>query len=681
MNTLLMSFPLLVATMFLGTNSCHGQQTHSPQQAKEASVENAVALSESATGELSTLSKEHPRLLISPSEIARIKKQAKTDSLMAAAISELKRDADGILALPPVPERRDGLQAYKFLEVTSRGALRNISTLALMYLLESDSKYLDRAWAELKKATSHRDWNPQHFLSTAEMTLAVAIGYDWLYDSWTPEQREELRKAIVEKGLVPGDAELCDGSSWVGSHSYWNAVCSGGLLAGALAVADTDPALASRLVRQVRGSLSAALQAYGPNGGYEEGVAYWNYGTSFLAIASAVQLSALGDDAGLSNSEAVARSWMFPLLLTGPTGIHFNFGGSHDYIEEDAHMQWLARRYHNPGLAGLARSELADRLGNAAREKASSEGVSRFRAPTPKRMGAFEILWMANEGTTPDVLPLDYHFLPAAGSVGVAPGATETAVLRGSWTDPDTFWIAIKAGGNSRAHANPDAGSFVLDAVGERWAIQLGCDGYSLPDSFDDMNKAENRPKPDDDFRRSTQSKNTLTINGANQLIDAAAPITGFGTGPLGPAVLLDLSPVYAGQATSLHRGIALPGRDHPDGLCATIRDEWNGVPKGETVRWAMVTDAYVQVDRREALLTKNGKSLLVTIVDGPDSAKLHVLDAPPGTSTENRIEGVRILAIDVMSDGGPQSLQISFTRIGTPQPESLSLNRWIKPQ
>ena len=27
------------------------------------------------------------------------------------------------------------------------------------------------------------DWNPTHFLDVGEMVMALAIGYDWLYDS------------------------------------------------------------------------------------------------------------------------------------------------------------------------------------------------------------------------------------------------------------------------------------------------------------------------------------------------------------------------------------------------------------------------------------------------------------------------------------------------------------------
>jgi hypothetical protein len=34
----------------------------------------------------------------------------------------------------------------------------------------------------------------RHFLDVAEMTMAVAIGYDWLYDDLSPASRAAIKK-------------------------------------------------------------------------------------------------------------------------------------------------------------------------------------------------------------------------------------------------------------------------------------------------------------------------------------------------------------------------------------------------------------------------------------------------------------------------------------------------------
>ena len=46
-------------------------------------------------------------------------------------------------------------------------------------------------------------WSPSHFLDDAEMTTAVAIGYDWCYDYLKPAKREIIEKAILEKAFGP----------------------------------------------------------------------------------------------------------------------------------------------------------------------------------------------------------------------------------------------------------------------------------------------------------------------------------------------------------------------------------------------------------------------------------------------------------------------------------------------
>ncbi len=52
----------------------------------------------------------------------------------------------------------------------------------MAWKMDEDSRFLDRAVAELDAVCAFSDWNPSHFLDLAEMSLAVSIGYDWLYN-------------------------------------------------------------------------------------------------------------------------------------------------------------------------------------------------------------------------------------------------------------------------------------------------------------------------------------------------------------------------------------------------------------------------------------------------------------------------------------------------------------------
>jgi len=94
-------------------------------------------------------------------------------------------------------------------------------------------------------AAAFPDWNPAHFLDVAEMSFAVAIGYDWLYSQLAPENAQSFARPA---GKI---ARLCSAayarpvrpirvSGGLG-HDKLNQVCNAGLLSAALALADESP--------------------------------------------------------------------------------------------------------------------------------------------------------------------------------------------------------------------------------------------------------------------------------------------------------------------------------------------------------------------------------------------------------------------------------------------------------
>lgn len=141
--------------------------------------------------------------------------------------------------------------------------------------MSNDTKWSDRAWLELQTAAGNNSdidfgtapdrWNTAHFLDLAEFTLAFAYGYDWLYDAWTDEQREQLLWSILNLGLSYGLASYEDDDAqasygwWQSTNGNWNCVCNGGLTLGALAILNEDPtgtaqALLSHTVANARGN-------------------------------------------------------------------------------------------------------------------------------------------------------------------------------------------------------------------------------------------------------------------------------------------------------------------------------------------------------------------------------------------------------------------------------------------
>jgi len=60
----------------------------------------------------------------------------------------------------------------------------------------------------------------------------------------------------------------------------------------------------------------------------------------------------------------------------------------------------------------------------------------------------------------------------------------ETATLRSRWNDPQAIFVGLHGGSNAFNHSHLDLGSFVLEALGQRWAVDLGADDYNLPGYF-----------------------------------------------------------------------------------------------------------------------------------------------------------------------------------------------------
>ena len=99
--------------------------------------------------------------------------------------------------------------------------------------MTGEDKYRLRAEQEMVSVCSFGDWNPSHFLDVGEMTMAVAIGYDWLFDKLSPETRRVVRESILQKGFAPSNDKQYN---WfLKAENNWNQVCNTGLVYGALA--------------------------------------------------------------------------------------------------------------------------------------------------------------------------------------------------------------------------------------------------------------------------------------------------------------------------------------------------------------------------------------------------------------------------------------------------------------
>jgi hypothetical protein len=538
------------------------------------------SVSTSSSNILSGLHKTHPRLLLRKGEENGILSSIKKHQEWRGIHQQILAECDKIIELPPVERIKIGRRLLD----KSRECLRRMFQLSYAYRTTKDEKYLRRAEKEMLAVAAFEDWNPSHFLDVAEMTMAIAIGYDWLYDGLSAESRNMIREAIKKKGIEPSFDNK--NNSWLRAHHNWNQVCNAGMTFGALAIAEDEPELASRvIVRAVESIPKAMVTSYQPDGAYPEGFGYWDYGTSFNVLFLSACEKALGTDFGLSQSPGFLKTAAFVENMVGPTGMAHNWGDSGLKSGLTPAIFWFAAKNGDPSVLNGQKKFL----------QASSTSFVR------NRLLPAVLIW----GTQ---INLAVVKAPAK-RIWVGQGESPVALMRSAWNDPNALFVGFKAGSPSVNHAHMDIGSFVLDANGERWAMDFGAQDYNSLEAkgVDLWNRAQNSQRWEV-FRLNNLAHNTLTFDGQLQQVKGYARVDSWSDKDGQMNVISDLSKMYAGQVADAKRGIAL-GADKT----VLVRDEIKTGDKPVTMRWNLLTPASVKVvDGKTIELTQHGKTLFL---------------------------------------------------------------------
>jgi hypothetical protein len=571
----------------------------------------ALALPCAQDQPLQTLRKQHPRLIALDSDIERVRSLIRSDARAKQIYDALVKEAAKIEVAPTVEFKLIGPRLLD----QSRRALERVYTLALLYRIDGNKRYRDRAVKELRAAAGFPNWNTSHFLDTAEMTHAMAIGYDWLYPALTPEERGWMRAAIVEKGLDQAMKVYAKPSGWHKSIHNWNQVCNGGISIGALAIGDAEPEKSTAALREALASIPLAMASYAPDGGWPEGPGYWHYATRYNVYFLAALETALGTDFGLSKLPGFDRAGHFRVYFSSPSGSTFNYADASASVGNAAEMFWLARRFSQPVYSWQEQELIAAK----------------------NRPEALDLLWYRADAASPKKSgwPLDDYYK-----------GVQVAFLRSAWDDPNAIFVGIKGGDNKAGHSHLDLGSFVLDAGGERWAADLGGDNYNLPAYFG--NQRWNY------YRLRTESHNTVLIDGENQDPKAAAPIVEHSFQPDRAFVRIDMSKAYAGKLTRYERSMSLVKRS------TVVVEDVIEAPQPVEALWGMLTAAEVKLDGRKALLTRNGKTLTAEI-RSPREARFDIVStAPP--SPQNQNEGTRKLVVRLPAKTASVRIEVALT-------------------
>jgi hypothetical protein len=616
----------IILVLILGTNRASSDDTAPfPPLVELAEIRRLV----------DSCSTRHPRLLVTSNELAELREAVPNDPFRARLAEVVVARAQQILDEPPATREIIGRRLLR----TSRRCVSRVLSLAMAFHLTAEQRFAERCEVEMLAAARFTDWNPDHFLDVAEMTFALAIGYDWLFDQLDEPARQEIRAAIVAKGA---GLQFEDRDNWwVRVGNNWGQVCHSGMLAGALAVLEDEPDLAARTIHSAIHNIVPAMQQYAPRGGYPEGPQYWSYGSTYNALLIANLKSALGRDFGLSQAPGFNETGGFMALATGPSGQFFNYSDGSAQRSVEPILAWFARRYSRPEwLAG--ERQRWQQLFNSPTEL-NSESL-RFLPLT--------LLWPVEPEAEPTgKLPLNWS----------SGGPVPIAIFRGSWQDGNATYVGVKGGSPAASHGHMDLGSFVLESDGARWAIDLEPEDYHAIESRGmnlwDRGQTADRWKL---LRLNNHGHNTLAIDGQLQNSSGNAPITAFSDNSDWPFSIVDLTEAYRDQAKSARRGVALL----PSGE-VIVRDELSGLKPGARVRWGMITRGEpIGLGSDRVILSHENQTLALAALTEAEAAWQAINISELENDFDSPNPGIRLLSLEATA---PPTGQITITVLATP--------------
>ncbi len=536
----------------------------------------------------------HPRLLLLKGEETAIENSVTADPIWQTVNQFILDECDKMIEMQPV----ERIQIGRRLLDKSREALRRIFYLSYAWRITSEDKYAERAEKEMLAVSDFSDWNPSHFLDVAEMTMALSIGYDWLYRELSPKSRKIIREAIIEKGLKSSlDTNY---TWWLTSSNNWNQVCNAGMTYGALAIYETDPALASSIIERADSSIRLPMEEYLPDGAYPEGYSYWGYGTTFNVMYLAALEKAFGISSDPEMNEGFFKTAGYLENMTGESGRCFNYSDCGVDGSLQPAMFWFANKMEDPSLLW---SEMDYLL---------SQNFSNDRLlPAILIWGSW---WKAEKMAFPEK------------RLWVGQGKNPVALMRSSWYQPGLIFVGFKAGSPSVNHGHMDIGSFIIEAHWKRWAMDFGPQDYNSLETagVDLWNMAQNSQRWEV-FRYNNFVHNTLTVNGKHQDVDGYAFINSWSDEPGMLNAVSDITSLYKEHLRKSVRGIAIV-----DDQYVMVRDEIETLSSSATIRWNMLTSADVKITgMNTAELVKNEQRLILKVIE-PAKVKMKTWSTLP---------------------------------------------------
>lgn len=540
--------------------------------------------------------KEHPRILITKDELPALRLKIENDEKVKEWMNDVIETADQSIGSEPLDYgATDGVRMTYICDLANE----RIRSCGFTYLMTGDEKYAQEVVTNVMNICSFPDWHPNHFLDTARLAMAVAVGYDWCYDYFTDEQKKTVRDALVEYSMKEimkdfKDEERDRSYKWsIPSSTYptnWISHCCGGVSLAALAIGDEDAEaqqLCGEIISRGLNNLKDLLAAFAPDGAWYEGNGYWMGTYEGFSICFNAYKTALGTDYGLTNSPGLHEGAYYEIgTQHEPIGC-INLSDCSEALINPTSFLWLSNLYNDPGLTKYYTLNKKDK-GNV-----------------------FDIIWYNPELNNGELnIAEDGYYREV-----------EITTSRTGFGKQDLFF-AFHGAEDGRDNSHLDGGTFFFDLFGQRWARDMG----SEPSDY--LHTGIRRW---DKYRCRAEGHNTLSFNPSyldDQNRFAICPVDRFEYNDYSSVSSSDLTELYAYKNVESMRRTAFV--DKVD-KTVTVQDEIVMKKPGDFY-WFMHTYASgidVDEDGRSATLTIGYNSIGAKII-GDDNLKFEAMRCVP---------------------------------------------------
>jgi len=509
------------------------------------------------------------------------------------------KNAEALLSLDTFKPMEYKLDEEDSILPISREVINRLVILANAWKVTGETKYAERAWQELEKICGYKDWCNSHFLATAEMALAVSIGYDWLYDYLTDFQKNLLAEKVYDYAVKPALSKNYIKNWFTWSKNNWNSICYSGIGIALMTFSSYYPEEAVEFLSMCYKNMPIAFENFTPDGVYIEGARYGESGMNAIVNFIATSFNFFGTDFGMSEIDGFKQLGSFSAYITTPTGI-FNFGDNENKSVFSPCLHWYADKYNSQLISAYQMSDKP------------SEYEPNYENTT-ERNGDGKNCVLSNLWYNRSFEGNSEAFENEEKCLYLKSDCSQDLVLmRSAYLDENASFAGIKGGYNYTNHGDLDIGTFIYEALGERWAEELGQGRYDAPDYFVNL-PAGGRWK---NYCKRAEGQNTLVVNPKLSVDDqyplATGHFTDFSKNTDGGQCTLDMSEAYCMNGViKATRKFALSNSYSK----LTISDKVICAVPSE-IYWFMHTKAEIQIsqDGKFAILTKNGKQVKATL-------------------------------------------------------------------